>query len=273
MQIPVNAREPDPEDGATDISIDVTLGWGAGREAAEHNVYISKDEQSMIDNTVSAVTVSKASYGPLSLDLSSVYYWRVDEVNNANAVPVWEGTTWSFTTSEYLVVDDFESYNDIPQGEEGSNLVYFTWIDGYDNPSVNGSTMGYPTGASMETDTVHGGRQSAPVLYDNTSASLSEVTVSLSDLPIGQDWTIGSPAELTLWFYGDPNNAGTDRIYVKVNGIKVTYDGNLTQTQWQEVTIDLASLGINLANVTSLTIGFESSSSGIVFIDDIRLSK
>ena len=41
MQIPVNARKPDPEDGAADISIDVVLGWMAGREAAEHNVYIS----------------------------------------------------------------------------------------------------------------------------------------------------------------------------------------------------------------------------------------
>ncbi len=271
MYIPTDARYPLPEDGATDIAIDTTLGWRAGREAAEHNAYISKDEQSVIDGTVPAVTVSEASYGPLSLDLSSVYYWRVDEVNNANAVPVWEGTTWSFTTSEYLVVDDFESYNDIPEGQEGSNLVYLTWIDGFDNPSINGSTMGYPTGSSMETNTVHGGRQSAPVLYDNTSASLSEVTVRLSDLPIGQDWTSGSPAELTLWFYGDPNNAGTDRMYVKVNGTRVTYDGNLTQAQWQEFSVDLSSLGINLGNVTILTIGFESSGSGMVFIDDILL--
>jgi hypothetical protein len=271
MHIPVNAREPDPEDGATDISIDVTLGWKPGREASEHNVYISDDEQSVINGTAPVVTVSQSAYGPLSLDLGSIYYWRIDEVNNANAIPVWEGGTWSFTTIEYLVVDDFESYNDIAEGQEGSNLVYLTWIDGYDNPSVNGSTMGYSSGASMETSTVHGGGQSAPVLYDNTSASLSEVTVSTNDLAFGSDWSVGSPEKLTFWFYGDPNNSTTDRMYVKVNGVKVTYDGDLTQAQWQEVTIDLASLSINLANVTSLTIGFESNGSGMVFIDDLRL--
>jgi len=146
LYIPVNARQPQPNDGATDVAIDVILGWGAGREAAEHNVYISDDEQSVIDGTVAAVTVNETSYGPLSLDLGKKYYWRIDEVNNANTIPVWEGGTWSFTTLEYLVVDDFESYNDIPEGQEGSNLVYATWIDGYVEPPAvrtNGSTMGY----------------------------------------------------------------------------------------------------------------------------------
>jgi hypothetical protein len=275
LYIPVGARMPNPDDGATDVAIDVILGWRAGREAAEHNVYISTDEQAVIGGTVAAVTVGEDSYGPLSLDLASTYYWRVDEINNANTVPVWEGGTWSFTTQDYLVVDDFESYNDTPEGQEGSNLVYLTWIDGYDNPSANGSTMGYPAGTSMETTTVHGGRQSVPVIYDNTSASLSEVTVSLSYLPIGQDWTVGSPAMLTLWFYGDPNNPATDQMYVKVNGVKAIYNGSLAQAQWQEFNVDLASLGIDLSNVTSLTIGFErtgaSGGSGLVFIDDILL--
>jgi len=273
FSIPVQARYPNPAIGATGVAIDTTLNWRAGRDAVEHNVYISDDEQSLIDGTVPAVTVSQASYGPLSLDLGSVYYWRVDEVNNANAVPIWESSTWSFTTSEYLVVDDFESYNDILGGQEGSNLVYLTWIDGYDNPSANGSAVGYTEAyqPSMETDIVHGDRQSVPVSYDNSVASISEATVNPGKLVIGSDWTIGAPATLSLWFYGDPNNSATDRMYVKVNGVKSTYDGDLTQAQWQEVTVDLASLGIDLVNVTSLTIGFESSGSGKVFIDDIRL--
>ncbi len=168
-------------------------------------------------------------------------------------------------------MEDFESFNDIPKGQEGRNLVYLTWIDGYDNPSINGSTMGYTSGASLETAIVHGGRQSAPVMYNNNSASLSEVTVSLSELPVGRDWTVSSPAVLTLWFYGEPNNAGIDRMYIKLNGVKRGYDGDLAQAQWQEFSVDLTSLGIDLANVTSLTIGFESNDSGTVFLDDIRL--
>jgi hypothetical protein len=276
--IPVSAREPNPEDGATDVAIDVTLVWREGREAAEHKLYISSDEQAVTDGTAPVVTTSQTGYGPLSLNLAGTYYWRVDEVNNVNNIPIWEGNTWSFTTSEYLFVDDFESYNDILVGEEGSNLVYFTWQDGFDNPSTNGSTIGYTEAfqPSMETTIVHGGRQSVPVTYDNTSASISEITANTNDLTIGSDWTKGSPVRLSFWFYGDSDNSATDRMYVKINGVKVIYEGSLVQEQWQEFSVDLASLGIDLNNVTSLIIGFErigaSGGFGNILIDDILLS-
>jgi hypothetical protein len=275
MCIPVGARQPEPDDGAVDVPIDVTLGWRAGREAAEHKVYLNSDPQAVIDGTVPAVTVQQTEYGPLSLDLSQMYYWRVDEVNNIEPTPTWQSDLWSFTTREYLAVDDFESYNDIPEGTEGSNLVYSTWTDGYANPSTNGSTIGYVSGSSLETDIVHGGRNSVPIMYDNTTASISEVTANTSDLAIGKDWTVGSPEMLVLWVYGNANNPATDRMYVKVNGVKVVYDGDLAQTSWQEFSIDMASLGVNLSNVTTLTIGFErigaTGGSGVVYIDDIRL--
>ena len=80
---------------------------------------------------------------------------------------------------------------------------------------------------------------------------------------------------LVLWVYGDPNNPATDRMYVKVNTAKVIYDGNISLAQWQQFSVDLASLGINLSNVTQLAIGIErigtTGGSGMVFIDDIRL--
>lgn len=276
MQIPVSARTPNPEDGAKDVTIDLILSWKKGREAVEHNVYFSEDRQAVIDGTAPVVTVGRANYGPLSLNISNTYYWRVDEVNNLQTNPIWQGDIWSFSTQEYLVVDDFESYNDIPEGQEGSNLVYLTWIDGYDNPSVNGSTIGYLTVPSLETVIVHGGSQSVPVTYDNSVASSSEITVSTSKLAIGSDWTQrGTPEALVISFYGDPNNSTTEQMYVKVNGIKELYDGDLTQATWQDFSIDLTTLGINLNSVTTLTIGFEKTDSvggsGMVFIDDIRL--
>ena len=278
MYIPVSARMPNPESGATEVAIDTVLSWRPGREAAEHKVYLSTDQLAVLNGTAPVVTVGQASYGPLSLNLGSDYYWRVDEVNNAEATPIWQGDTWSFSTTAYLVVDDFESYNDIPTGEEGSNLVYETWTDGYDNPSVNGSTMGYATGASMETDIVHGGNQSAPLSYNNTSASLSEVTVDPGELAVGSNWTIGAPEILVLWFYGDPNNAGTEQLYVKLNNSKLLVSGiDLTQAAWQNAEISLADFGINLANVTQLVIGLErtgaTGSEGILFMDDIWLYK
>jgi hypothetical protein len=102
--------------------------------------------------------------------------------------------------------------------------------------------------------------------------------VGTGDLAIGGDWAKGSAETLVLWFYGDPANAATERMYVKVDGEKVDYPGDVADIArpiWKQWNIDLAALGINLSNVTQLTIGFErtgaSGGSGTVLIDDLRL--
>jgi len=258
--------------------VEATLSWRAGREAAEHNVYLSTDEQAVIDGTAPVVTVTDASYST-SLDVDSTYYWWVDEVNDTEIPTTWQGDIWSFSTQEYLVVDDFESYNDIAAGEEGSNLVYETWIDGFANPSVNGATMGYTVAfqPSLETSIVYDGDQSAPLSYDNTVATYSEVTANVADLQGGQDWSKYGIKDLTLRFYGDPDNA-PQQMYVKVNGSKATYDGdaeNVRVAAWQMWYIDLASLGVSLSNVTELAIGFDRlggvGGQGTVLIDAVRL--
>jgi len=282
--IPVSASFPSPDDAALDVAVDVILDWRAGREVAEHKLYFSEDQQAVMDGTAFVDTLSQTSYGPLALNLGSVYYWSVEEVNSIETPANWIGDIWSFTTTEYRVVEDFESYNDIDPGQEGSNRVYITWIDGYvDPPAVrtNGSTMGYPSPVFaddehfVETTIVHGGAQSAPIFYDNTIAGISEVTVNTNDLASGSDWTVGSPETLVLWFYGDPNNPDTEQMYVKVDDVEVTYDGELTQTEWVEWSIDLAALGTDLSNVATLSIGFKKTGatggSGVVFVDDIWL--
>jgi hypothetical protein len=278
MVIPVSAREPSPENGATEVALDTDLTWRAGREAAEHNVYFSPDKEAVIKSTAPVVTITEADYKPTSLDLGNTYYWRVDEVNNSETPKSWQGNLWSFTIQEYLVVDDFESYNNIETGQEGSHLVYITWTDGYDNPQINGSTIGYVTGNSLETNIVHTGAQSVPLAYNNSTASYSEVSVNTNQLPIGRDWSKGSAKSLSLWFYGDPNNATTEQMYVKLNDVKVVYEGDLediAKQQWTQWDIDLASFGIQLNNVTKLSIGLERitgvSGSGVILIDDIRL--
>jgi hypothetical protein len=172
-------------------------------------------------------------------------------------------------------VDDFESYNEIPDGEEGSNLVYLTWIDGYDNPSVNGATMGHtvPFEPSMESVTVFGGGQSAPLYYDNTTAGYSEATVNVANLQVGQDWTKHGIQTLTLWFHGTAGNTG--QMYVKINGSKIPYDGaasNLAIPEWQLWNIDLTSSGLNLQSVSSLAIGIDGFGAiGTLYFDDIGL--
>ena len=275
--IPVQAREPRPADGKTNVSIgtidmpiDVTLGFRAGREAAKHNVYFSVDQQAVIDGTVPATTVTKASYGPLSLDLSKTYYWRVDEVNETKTPTTWQGDLWDFTTQEYFIVDDFESYNDIDTIYPESNRIFNVWLDGY-GITANGSIVGYENPPFAEQTIVHGGRQSMPLAYSNTDgAAYSEAERNFT---IGQNWTKAGGQTLVLFFYGTAGNTG--QLYVKINGSKVVYNGDagdIAKTQWKQWNIALPSLGLNLRNVTKLGIGIDgNNASGKLYFDDIRL--
>jgi len=213
---PVGAREPSPDSGVTDADADVVLSFRAGREAAAHDVYLSTDEQAVIDGTAPVVTVTEPSHA-LPLDLTTTYYWRVDEVNDAETPAIWQGDLWNFTTQEFIVVDDFESYNDIPAGEEGSNLVYVAWVDGFDNPSANGSTMGYVAGASLDSDNVHGGDTSVPLAYNNTTAGISEVSRTFTP---AQDWTAHGVITLSVWLAVDIGYI-PGHLYVKVYGFRM----------------------------------------------------
>jgi len=212
--IPVHAREPDPDSGAKEVDLDLSLGWGAGREAAEHNVYISSDEQAVIDGTAPVTTMAEISYGPLAFDLGTTYYWRVDEANDAEVPSIWQGDIWSFTTQEYLVVDDFESY------DTADNQIWYAWKDGlgYGTPDTPPYYAGNGTGAAVGDETtgsfteetiVHGGNQSMPLAYKNNKQGFltySEATITLINQ---RDWTERGAEELALWFRGYPATFST----------------------------------------------------------------
>ncbi len=271
FHIPVRARQPSPDSGATDVDVDVTLGFRAGREAAQHDVYLSTDEQAVIDATAPVTTVPETSYGPLSLDLAQTYYWKVNEVNTAETPTTLEGDVWNLTTREFFVVDDFESYNDLDPGDPEGNRIFLAWIDGYEW-STNGSIVGYAAAPFAEQDIVHSGGQSMPLFYDNSgTARYSEAELTLSP---GQDWTKNGITALSLWFSGDPNNTAA-QMYVKVDGSKVVYGGDagdIAKAEWKQWNIDLASLGASVQNVTKLVIGIDDNgASGTLYVDDIRL--
>jgi hypothetical protein len=290
LTTPIRAKNPNPSNRATEIEGMTVLEWAEGDKAAQHDVYFGTDYNDVAQAEVTTSGIYRGrqdldniQYTPteVPLDWNTTYYWRIDEVNDADPNSPWIGKVWSFTTGDYIVVDDFESYNDLNEDEEGSNRIYFTWLDGYANPNVNGSTIGYPAPDFandehfVETDIVRGGNQSGPFLYNNTTASYSEVTLPTSGLAVGSDWTQRGLNVLSIWFYGDPNNTGTGQLYVKLNNSKLLISGiDLTQAEWQNVEINLADFGINLANVTQLVIGLERTGAGgegILFLDDIRL--
>jgi hypothetical protein len=252
------------------VDVDVVLNWVAGREAAKHDVYFSTDQQAVIDGTAPVNTVTKASYGPLSLDLGTTYYWKINEVNMAETPTTWEGDLWSFTTRQFLVVDDFESYNDLDTTDPESNRIFNTWIDGYGVPT-NGSIVGYENPPFCEQSIIHSGKQSMPLSYSNTDgAAYSEAERTFA---VGQNWTKAGSQTLVLFFQGAAGNTG--QLYAKVNGSKVVYGGDvgdIAKVQWQQWNIDLLSLGVNLQNVTKLSIGIDgNNASGKLYFDDIRL--
>ncbi len=270
--VPVSARDPNPGTKAKGVPLDTTLSWKAGREAVSHEIYLSTDMQAVTDSTALVATVSQAVYTPANLQLDTTYYWKVIEVNQAESPSAWDGEIWSFSTSPYLVVDDFESYtNDSPK------RVFQTWIDGSGfsadqffpkgNPGDgSGALVGYDpeAGPIMERTIRHGGRQSMPVAYDGPS----ETTRTFEP---AEDWTRGGVKTLVLFFQGEPNNVSGD-LYVEINGTKVPYSGNagdLTLAEWKQWNIDLPSAA-GLGSVKTLTIGV-SAGQGTLYIDDIRL--
>ncbi|MHC4593955.1 MAG: LamG-like jellyroll fold domain-containing protein [Planctomycetota bacterium] len=270
LYIPIRAREPNPDSGTADVDVDVTLSFRAGRQAAQHDMYLSTDEQAVIDSTAAVTTVTEASYGPLSLNLGKTYYWKTNEVNMAETPTTLDGDVWNFTTQEYLVVDDFESYNDLDPAEPGSKRIFNVWIDGY-GIATNGSVVGYENPPFCEQSIVHGGKQSMPLAYSNTGgAASSEAELTLTP---AQDWTAVGVQTLAVHFHGAEGNTG--QLYVKINGTKVPYDGqagNLALTGWQAWNINLASSGASLQNVTKLAVGIDGNgATGTLYFDDIGL--
>jgi hypothetical protein len=282
------ADNPSPADGAEGVAPDAELGWSAGVGAAEHHLFFGTDSDQVSEANLAvwkgALPVEANSYDPCGLlELGTTYYWRIDEVNDGNQV---RGDVWSFTTAEYIVVDDMEAYDDV------GNPIYETWVDGCGDANGVG---GNGTGSCIEVGLmpVHGGGRSMRYFYDNNNpdppvdGSLSEIERTYS---APQDWTVLGMKALTLYFYGDPNNYA-EPLYIFIgddsNEAVVVYgahDGedtnDLTAAQWHEWNIDLADFndgGVDLKEVATVGIGFgdradpETGGSGAVYLDDIRL--
>ncbi len=284
--IPAAARTPELADGAGDVVPNVVVSWRAGREAAESTIYLSTDPNEVADGLAPSLTsnTNSADLSSLDLEMSTTYYWRVDEVNEAEAVSVWAGPVWSFSTVDALNVDDFESY-----GNVSPDRPFQAWLDGFgysadeffpQSYAGNGTGSGaghdiwslsspqYDGDIMEGTIVVDGSGQSMPIYYDNASGS-SHVDRTFAT---AQDWTTNGVQTLGLSFFGDTSNSGT--LYLEINGTKVTYDLDpdaLKQAEWHFWAIDLASVATNLQSVTSLSIGVEGSGSGMLYVDNMAL--
>ena len=277
------AANPYPAKGAVDTSPTPVLKWTPGSLAASHEVYFGADADGVKNAGKTSPEykgtreLGEETYDAGRLDLETTYYWRIDEVNTANPDSPWAGNVWGFTTGDFLVVDDFESYNDIDPPDLASNRIFDKWIDGF-GTTTNGALVGNDLPPYAEQTIVHSGNQAMIYRYDN-NLKTSEATMTLV---YPRDWTEEGVTKLSVWFRGGLANSA-ERMFVALNGNSVVYHDDAAATQkggWSEWVIDLqAFAGVNLANVNTMTIGVGTKGSpaaggaGTMHFDDIRLTR
>jgi len=196
--VPVQAREPQPANAATDVALTASMDWRPGREATSHKVFFGTDGDAVAAGTAPANTVTGHGFTPASMTFGTKYFWKVDEVGDAGT---YEGDVWSFTSQEFAFIEDFEGYTD----DEG-NRIYEYWVDGMTD-GMSGSTVGYMTAPFAEQAIVHRGAQSMPMAYDNTKAPYYSEASMVFDP--AQNCTGSGATELCVWTRGYPALATT----------------------------------------------------------------
>ncbi|MDT8301125.1 MAG: LamG-like jellyroll fold domain-containing protein [Sedimentisphaerales bacterium] len=262
---------PNPAKGTVDVTQTPVLTWSPGL-GDTHEIYFGADAGAL--EKKGGGSLGSESFEPGQLEWNTTYYWRIDEANSANADSPWAGPLWSFTTANFIIIDDMESYNDLDPDDPNSNRIFNAWIDGFDNPAVNGSVVGNINAPFAEQTIVNSGIQSMPMAYDN-SIGKSEATLTLTS---NRDWTVNGVDTLTIWFRGTSANTA-ETLYVALDGTARVDNDNpdaavITRwTQWDIPLQAFADQGINLADVNSITLGLSSvtGGTGMMYFDDIRL--
>jgi len=284
---------PEPANGVVDLKQTQIITWSPSVFAASHEVYFGSDEDAVKNADTGSPeykgtrALGSESYDPGILEWDTTYYWRIDEANNTNPDSPWTGILWSFTTANFLIVDDFEDY------DVGNNEIWWSWIDGLgyaSHPTLlphpgngTGSMVGdETTGSYMEETIVHGGGKSMPVFYDNNQQGKLKYSEVEMTLTYPREWTENGVSTLSIWFRGNSDNAA-ETLYVVLNGSAVVDHDNPDVAQittWTQWNIDLQAFAdqvVNLANVNTIALGLGNRNnplaggSGTMYFDDIRL--
>jgi outer membrane protein assembly factor BamB len=103
---PCMASNPNPADGATDVTTTPILSWTACPDAFGHDVYFGYDWRSVANADTTWWSIYQGrqfrwdtdSYIPTEapLEWGMTYYWRIDEVSDTGTITI--GTVWRFTT-------------------------------------------------------------------------------------------------------------------------------------------------------------------------------
>jgi len=215
------AKAPDPEDGAIHENTWVTLSWTAGDYAVSHDVYLGEDF-----DAVNAATPDSDVYRgnqaadfyvagfpgfayPDGLVPGTTYYWRIDEVNDADPNSPWKGDIWSFTIPPKI------AYNPNPaDGEEGFNLAgTLKWTPGY---GAKLHTVYFGDNYDDVANAAGGIPQGAPV-YKPASVASEMVYYWRVDEFDGVDTYTGD-----VWGFSTPDAVGSPQPANNATGVQMT---------------------------------------------------
>jgi len=219
---PLLAWNSNPTSGViVDIDNTMPLTWSRGDMASQHDVYFGIDKDAVTNADASDVTgIYRGSQAGTSFTPSEgvewgggPYYWRVDENNTDGTVT--KGRIWSFTVADFILIDDFETY------DANDNQIWYTWHDGlgYGTPDAppyfagngTGAAVGDETTASYTEETIvnDGSSHSMPLSYDNNKQGFAKYSETDLTLIAPRDWSKYDLGELSLWFRGYPPSTGS----------------------------------------------------------------
>ena len=121
------AANPQPVSGEVVANTWTTLAWQPGGSSVAHQLYISDDYNDVNEGTVEPILTADTlqvigSLGtpiPSGLVADTTYYWRVDEVNEADPNSPWIGDIWEFTVAPPT------AWNPAPA--DAGKLILGTW--------------------------------------------------------------------------------------------------------------------------------------------------
>ncbi|MBL7186880.1 MAG: LamG domain-containing protein [Phycisphaerae bacterium] len=218
---PLLAWNSHPMNGATpDIDNATPLSWSRGDSASSHEVYLGLDKNAVAnaDTSDTAGIYRGRQNGTSYTPPEGVewgggpYYWRVDENNTDGTVT--KGRVWSFTVADFILIEDFESY------DANDNQIWFSWHDGlgFGSPGTgdffagngSGAAVGDENTASFTEETiVHGGFHSMPLFYDNNKQGFAKYSETDLTIVSPRDWTKHGVSVLSLRFRGNPASVGS----------------------------------------------------------------
>jgi hypothetical protein len=159
------AWSPDPPSGSLYSDTWITLSFSPGDFAVSHDVYMGESFEDVDagigdtfrgNQTLPYYVAGFPGYAyPDGLVPGTTYYWRIDEVNDAEPNSPWKGNVWSFSIPPKTAYDpapaDGAEFVDLNvklnwTAGFGAKLHYIVFGEDFDQ--VNNAAMGVPSGTT-----------------------------------------------------------------------------------------------------------------------------